>query len=112
MAVQETVASLMKMPGVRMAAVVGRDGSVLAVSHQEPVSEVVAALSSAIFGAIASALAKGGVPPLDACLLEAGNTSIQLHSAGDRILVAVAANDANVGRLKLALRRAAERDIS
>ena len=112
MAVQETVASLMKMPGVRMAAVVGRDGSVEAVSQQEPVTDALAALSSAIFGAIAGALAKGGVPPLESCLLEAGTTSIQLHGAGERILVALTANDANVGRIKLALRRAAERDLS
>lgn len=106
----ETVLGLMKAPGVRLAAVVGRDGNVLAVSHEEPLSEVLAALASAIFGAVAGALAKGGIAPLDSCLFEAGATSIQLQGAGERILVAVAANDANVGRIKLALRRAAERE--
>jgi predicted regulator of Ras-like GTPase activity (Roadblock/LC7/MglB family) len=108
--VNETVASLMSMSGVRLAAVVGRDGTVQDVSRQEPMSQVMASLSSAIFGAIAGALAEGGVAPLDSCLLEAGNTAIQLQGAGDRVLVAVTAADANVGRVKLALRRAAERE--
>ncbi|MGI8915145.1 MAG: roadblock/LC7 domain-containing protein [Chloroflexota bacterium] len=106
----ETVTSLMKAPGIRLAAVVGADGTVVAVSHEEPMGEALAALSSAIFGAIAGALAKGGIAPLESCLFEAGATSVQMQSAGERILVAVAANDANVGRIKLALRRAAERE--
>ena len=106
----ETVANLMTMPGVSLAAVVARDGTVLAVSHQEPVSDVMAALSSAIFGAIGDALTKGGIAPLESCLFEAGSTSIQMQSAGTHILVAVTANDANVGRIKLALRRAAKRE--
>jgi len=110
--VNETVASLMKSPGVRLAAVVGRDGNVLAVSDAEPQSDVLAALASAVFGAIAGALANGGIAPLESCLFEAGATSVQLQGAGDRILVAVAANDANVGRVKLALRRAAERETA
>lgn len=105
--VNETVANLMNLPGVSLAAVVGRDGSVQAVSRDGPVNEVLAALSSAIFGAIAGVLAKGGIPPLDSCLLEAGNTAIQLQGAGDHVVVAVTGSDANVGRVKLALRRAA-----
>lgn len=108
----ETVANLMSMSGVRLAAVVGRDGTVQAVSRAEPESEVMAALSSAIFGAIAGALNQGGLGPLESCLLEAGTTAIQLQGAGDHILVAVTGGDANVGRVKLALRRAAERRLA
>ena len=106
----ETIAGLMNVPGVRLAAIVGREGDVQAVSHQDPTTEVLAGLASAIFAAVAGALAKGGITPLESCLFEAGKTSVQLHGAGDQILVAVCASDANVGRIKLALRRAAERN--
>lgn len=108
----ETIANLTELPGVSMAAIVRRDGSVEAATREDAAHGVLASLSSAIFQAVAGALAKGGIGTLDACLFEAGNQAIQIHGAGDRVLVALTSNDANLGRVKLALRRAAERVAS
>jgi predicted regulator of Ras-like GTPase activity (Roadblock/LC7/MglB family) len=105
----EMLASLTDLPGVNLAAVVSRDGRVETASRDDAANDTLASLAAVIFGAIGSALAKGGIAPLDACLLEAGNTAVQLQGAGERVIVVVASKDANAGRIKLALRRAAER---
>ena len=104
-----SLASLVELPGVRLAALVGRDGGVQASSSDDPANAVLASLSSAIFGAIADALKKGGIGSLDACLLEAGANAVQIQGAGDRMLVVVTTREANVGRVKLALKHAADR---
>jgi len=105
----EMIASLTELPGVTLAAVVSRDGHVETASRDDAVNDVLASLVAAIYGAIGSALAKGGIAPLDACLLEAGNTAVQIQGAGERVIVVVTSKEANAGRVKLALRRAAER---
>ena len=105
----ELLTNLTELPGVNMAAVVSRDGHVESASRDDALNETLAALAAMIYGAIGSALAKGGIAPLDSCLLEAGATSIQIQGAGERMLVVLASKDANAGRVKLALRRAAER---
>lgn len=107
--VDETVSSLAELPGVTLAAVVGRDGSVVSSSRSGPANEVMASLSSAIFGAIADALRNGGMSGLDACLLESGPTAIQVQGAGQHLLIVMTNQEANHGRVKLALKRAASR---
>jgi predicted regulator of Ras-like GTPase activity (Roadblock/LC7/MglB family) len=104
-----TLASLSEVPGVDLAAVVDRQGIVESVSKTGPAGDVMASLSSVIFGAIADSLHKGGMNGLDSCLLETATGAIQMQGAGDRILVAVSSRDANYGRVKLALKRAALR---
>jgi predicted regulator of Ras-like GTPase activity (Roadblock/LC7/MglB family) len=105
----EALTGLTELPGVSLAAVVGRDGSIQAASRPDAANSVFASLSSAIFGAVADALQKGGIGPLDSCLLEAGPNALQIQGAGDHVLMALTTREANVGRVKLALKRAADR---
>jgi predicted regulator of Ras-like GTPase activity (Roadblock/LC7/MglB family) len=109
MEAQDTLAGLLEVPGISRAAVVSKSGQVVATSRTDSLGEALASLCSAVFGAVAGALDKGGLRPLDACLFELGATTVHMQDAGEAVLVALTTSDANVGRVKLALRRAAER---
>ena len=62
-----------------------------------------------MFGTVAKATERIGVGPLDHTIIEAREGSIQMLEAEDLILVVIADKRANLGYIRLEMRRAARR---
>ncbi len=104
----DVMARIAALPGVRAAAVIYPDGRIDLSSRDGPADSVFAAVSAAVFGPVAGVLQQGGVSQLDACLLEAGQTVVQMKAVGGHVLMVIAAGPVNNGLVRLALKHAAD----
>lgn len=102
------MARIAALPGVKAAAVIHPDGRIEVSSRDGPPDSVFAAVSAAMFGPVASALGQGGIASVDACLLEAGQSVVQMKAVGGFVLMVIAAGQMNNGLVRLALKHAAD----
>jgi predicted regulator of Ras-like GTPase activity (Roadblock/LC7/MglB family) len=108
--IKETIDDLGRVEGVRLALVVSLDGLLVAstgVGGED--DEVVAAMAAAILGTVGRAAARAGLGRVSDILIGAANSSLQLLDVNDVIIVVVAHREANVGLIRLAMRRTAKK---
>jgi predicted regulator of Ras-like GTPase activity (Roadblock/LC7/MglB family) len=99
-----------RVPGVRGVLVVDAQAGVPVVAEVEDgvADSAVAALATALFRRAARAAEGSEFGHLDALQLEAEGGHVVVAGAGELLLVAVAAGDAQLGLLRLEVQRAVE----
>ena len=104
------LSQVMGTPGVRGALVVAvKDGLVVdGRVHVGVHGEAVAALAASLYRRALSATGANGASELRFVELDAEGGRILIAGAGELVLMAVVDNRANVGQVRLAVRRAAE----
>lgn len=105
----QAVQRLSHVPGVRGALVVDLSAGVPVVEEltQDVSGTAVAALAGAMFRRTAQASESAGFGDLDTIHLEADAGHVLVAGAGDLIIVALLADDAQIGKVRIEARRAA-----
>ncbi len=108
-AYREVLARLIRVPGVRGALVALTDAGVPVADELQPEvgGEAVAALAAALFRRTALAAGSGDLGALETIQLEAEGGQVLVAGAGDLIVIALVSSDAQIGRVRLELVRAA-----
>jgi predicted regulator of Ras-like GTPase activity (Roadblock/LC7/MglB family) len=106
----EAVQRVSHVPGVRGALVVEAEAglSVVAEVAAETDGDAVAALSAALFRRTAEAAAIGGFGMLESLHLEADGGHVLVAGGPDLVIVVIAEDDAQLGRIRVETLRAAE----
>ncbi|MGH7501166.1 MAG: roadblock/LC7 domain-containing protein [Longimicrobiales bacterium] len=101
---------LSRVPGVRGALVALADDGVPVVEELQPdvSGAAIAALSAALFRRTALAAESADLGPLEALQLEAEGGQVLIGGAGELIVVALISNDAQIGRARVEVLRAAQ----
>ncbi len=108
--IKEAVDELGRVEGVRLALVVSLDGLLVSSSGRGgDQEEIVAAMSAAILGTVNRVALSAGLGHVTDVLIGATDASLQVMKAGDAVIVVVAERTANVGLVRLAMRRTAVR---
>ena len=108
--IRQAVEELGRVEGVRLALVVSLDGLLVSSSGRGgDREEVVAAMSAAILGTVNRVAASAGLGRVSDVLIGASDASLQVMQAGDAVIVVVAERAANVGLVRLAMKRIAAR---
>jgi len=108
-AYREVLSRLSRVPGVRGALIALADAGVPVAEELQPdvAGDAIAALAAALFRRTALAAQSGDLGTLETVHLEAEQGHVHVAGAGDLIVVALIADDAQIGRARLELVRAA-----
>jgi len=108
-AYREVLSRLSRVPGVRGALIALADAGVPVAEELQPdvSGEAVAALAAALFRRTALAARSGDLGALETVHLEAEGGHVHVAGAGELIVVALIADDTQIGRARLELVRAA-----
>jgi predicted regulator of Ras-like GTPase activity (Roadblock/LC7/MglB family) len=101
-----------RINGVNGSLVVGKDG--LVIENDVPTdvdSELVAAMSSAVFGTAERSSEEMKHDPLQQVMIEGSKGKTLMIDAGEGILVVIADISINLGLIRIEMRRSAERVI-
>ena len=100
---------LVEVPGIDVAVVVGRDGFVIdAASTGTADTEAIGAMVSTGMGSAESVGRELGLDVMDQAMMEYKNGIVMMTALGtDALLVVVASKDANLGGVRLQVRRSA-----
>lgn len=106
---RETILGLSRVPGVSGALVVDPEAGVPVVEELRPevAGPATAALAAALFRRTAQAARAAGLQRLDSLHLEADGGQVLITDAGGLVVVALIADDAQMGRVRLEAHRAA-----
>lgn len=109
-AYRSTLERLSRVPGVRGALVVLADAGVPVVEELQPdvASAAVAALAAALFRRTSLAVESADFGALETLHLEAEGGQVVIGGAGELIVIALIDNDAQIGRARIEVARAAQ----
>lgn len=108
--IREATDDLGRVEGVRLALVVSQDGLLVASSGRGgEQDEVVAAMTAAILGTVNRAAQSAGLGQASDILIGATDSALHITQVGDVIIVVVADKGVNVGLVRLAIRRTANK---
>lgn len=104
---------IVEVSGIDVAVCVGRDGFVIdAASTESADTEAIGAMVSTGMGAAESLGRELGLEEMDQAMMEYKGGIIMMTALGtDALLVVVAAKDANLGGIRLQVRRSAPRIV-
>ena len=106
---QEILADLVEVSGIKVAVCVGRDGFVIdAAAAETSDTEAIGAMVSTGMGSAESVGRELGLAEMDQAMMEYKNGIVMMTALGsDALLVVVASKDANLGGIRLQVRRSA-----
>ena len=101
---------LNKTEGIKGSMVVGKDGLVIASQLPSNIdAELVGAMASAAFGAAERTAAEIGMGNLEQTMIEGEHGKTLMIDAGEGILVVLTDAKANLGLIRIAMKRSAEK---
>jgi uncharacterized protein len=101
-----------RINGVSGSLVVGKDGLIIESEVASDIdSELVAAMSSAVFGTAERSAEEMKQDPLKQVMIEGEKGKILMIDSGEGILVVIADVDINLGLIRIEMRRSADRVI-
>ena len=95
---------LTDLDDVSGAILVGKDGLIVTLHSEE--EEIIGAMSAAAFGSIASFINQINHGALNHVIIEMQNGIIQFEEVGDLILIVIAQNVSNLGRIRIEMKKA------
>jgi predicted regulator of Ras-like GTPase activity (Roadblock/LC7/MglB family) len=99
-----------RINGVNGSLVVGKDGLIIETEVPSDIdSELVAAMSSAVFGTAERSAEEMKHEPLEQVMIEGSRGKTLMIDAGEGILVLITDVDINLGLIRIEMRRSAER---
>ncbi len=108
--IERILKDLARINGVNGSLVVGKDG--LIIESEVPTdidSELVAAMSSAVFGTAERSAEEMKHEPLQQVMIEGDRGKTLMIDAGEGILVVIAEIEINLGLIRIEMRRSSER---
>ena len=97
---------LTDLDNVNGAILVGKDGLIVTGTLHSEDEEVIGAMSAAAFGSITNFIAQMNSGNMHRVIVETDNGTIQLEEVGDLILVVSTQPGANLGRVRLEMKKA------
>ncbi|MCI0434317.1 MAG: roadblock/LC7 domain-containing protein [Gemmatimonadetes bacterium] len=109
-AYRDALAGLSRVPGVRGALLALADAGVPVAEELQPgvSGSAIAALAAALFRRTSMASESGGLGALETVQVEAEAGQVHVAGAGNLIVIALVTNDAQIGRVRMELLRAAQ----
>jgi predicted regulator of Ras-like GTPase activity (Roadblock/LC7/MglB family) len=104
--VETILQRLTDLDNVNGAILVGKDGLIVTGTLHSEDEEVIGAMSAAAFGSITNFIAQMNSGNMRRVIIETDNGTIQLEEVGDLILVVSTQPDANLGRVRLEMKKA------
>ncbi|MCK9151227.1 roadblock/LC7 domain-containing protein [Methanobacterium alcaliphilum] len=99
-----------RINGVNGSLVVGKDGLIIETEVPSDIdAELVAAMSSAVFGTAERSAEEMKHEPLEQVMIEGSRGKTLMIDAGEGILVLITDIDINLGLIRIEMRRSAER---
>ena len=99
-----------RINGVNGSLVVGKDGLIIETEVPSDIdAELVAAMSSAVFGTAERSAEEMKHEPLEQVMIEGTRGKTLMIDAGEGILVLITEVDINLGLIRIEMRRSAER---
>jgi len=97
---------LTDLDDVSGAILVGKDGLIVTGTLHSEEEEIIGAMSAAAFGSIASFINQINHGALHHVIIEMQNGIIQFEEVGDLILIVIAQNVSNLGRIRIEMKKA------